>query len=128
VVRPPGRPLLPGVRPVLHGRQVQGPARAEAAIPGSIDAWISLNQFIYQSDQEILLGGKWGIDVIVPLVAFGLHPADHPVLSSSSGLGDILIGPYIQWDPIMGENGPIFMHRIELQNLVRAAGTMRSTC
>ncbi len=87
------------------------------ALPGSVDAWVSLNQFIYQSDKEVLLGGKWGLDVIVPLVALDMHPGN-PALSTSSGLGDLLVGPFIQWDPIMGENGPVFMHRIEFQNLV----------
>jgi len=87
-------------------------------VPGSLDAWVSLNQMIYQSDQPVLLGGKWGIDVIVPLVSIDAHPADNPVLTTTSGLGDILVGPYLQWDPIMGANGPIFMHRIELQNLL----------
>ena len=41
-----------------------------------------------------------------------------PVLSDNNeGLGDVLLGPYIQWDPIMGPKGPLFMHRIELQNV-----------
>jgi hypothetical protein len=87
---------------------------------GSLSAWVSLNQFIYQSDQPILLGGKWGVDVIVPFVGLDVHPGQVPLLSGSSsgGLGDILVGPYLQWDPIMGANGPIFMHRIEFQNLL----------
>lgn len=85
---------------------------------GSVEAWVSLNQLIYQSDQAILLGGKWGMDVILPLVSLDVHPGKVPVLSASSGVGDILIGPFIQWDPIMGPKGPIFMHRIELENLV----------
>lgn len=88
-------------------------------VPGSIDSWASLNQFIYQSDQEVLLGGKWGIDVIVPLVSLNAHPGDNPALTTSSGLGDILIGPFIQWEPVVGGSSPIiFMHRIELENLV----------
>jgi hypothetical protein len=93
---------------------------------GSLSAWVSLNQLIYQSDQPILLGGKWGLDVIVPLVGIDVHPGQAPVLSnnSSGGLGDILVGPFIQWDPIMGAKGPIFMHRIELQNLI-PTGTYR---
>ncbi len=77
---------------------------------------ISLSQFIYQSDQKVLFGGKWGLDVIVPVVGFDLTGAGG-MAEKPSGLGDILIGPYIQWDPIMGKNGPIFMHRIEFQCL-----------
>jgi hypothetical protein len=91
-----------------------------------LDVVVSLNQGIYQSDQAIVPGGgRWGIDVIVPLVSITQQPGaatlpdGSPVLSSShEGVGDVLIGPYIQWDPIMGKKGPLFMHRIELQNLV----------
>jgi len=85
-----------------------------------LDVWISATQFIYQSDQKILLDGKWGMNLIIPLVNIDLtydvnnnfFPKDN-----GGGLGDILVGPFIQWDPIMGKNGPVFMHRIELQML-----------
>jgi len=87
------------------------------SVPGSIDAWVSLNQLIYQSDQPILGGAKWGVDLIVPLVSLNSHPAGNEQLTTHSGLGDLLIGPFIQWDPIMGANGPIFMQRIEFQVL-----------
>ena len=82
-----------------------------------LNAYISLTQLIYQSNQPILFGGKWGVDLIVPVVGFDLSygaPGPFPD-ANDSGIGDILVGPYIQWDPVMGKNGPIFMHRIELQ-------------
>jgi len=82
-----------------------------------LQAWVSLNQLIYQSNQPVLLGGKWGLDLIQPFVAFSTRPHSSTVLSES-GPGDLLVGPFIQWDPIMGQNGPVFMHRIELQLLV----------
>ncbi len=89
---------------------------ANVPIPNPrVDVWVSLNQFIYQSNTPILFGGKWGIDVIVPLVSIESRP--QPPLFNEDGLGDILVGPYLQWDPIMGKNGPIFMHRVELQTI-----------
>jgi hypothetical protein len=94
-----------------------------AALPPFADekltAWISLSQFIYQSNQDILLGGKWGLDIIVPLVSIDMDYGVSNIYGfpqdNGSGFGDILIGPYLQWDPVMGKNGPVFMHRVELQ-------------
>ena len=60
----------------------------------------------------MLFGGKWGLDVILPIVNFDTD------LPNEDGLGDLLVGPYLQWDPIMGENGPIFMHRVEFQMIL----------
>lgn len=85
-----------------------------------VDVWISLSQFIYQSDQPVFMGGKWGLDIIIPLVHLsteygqaGPFPEDN-----GGGVGDILVGPFLQWDPVMGAQGPRFMHRIELQMLL----------
>ena len=82
-----------------------------------LQAWIFLSQGIYQSKRDILLGGKWGLDVILPIVSLDVDydedlgfPEDN-----GTGIGDLLIGPFLQWDPIMGARGPIFMHRIEFQ-------------
>jgi hypothetical protein len=83
------------------------------------NAWIALQQLIYQSNQKVLLDGKWGLDLIQPFVAFDLNPSSLGGSSTTaSGPGDLLVGPFIQWDPIMGQNGPIFMHRIELQTIM----------
>lgn len=83
-------------------------------IDPELDVWISLSQFIYQSDQPVLLGGKWGLNVMVPVVGFDAAAA---LADNGTGVGDVLVGPFLQWDPIMGANGPKFMHRIELQLL-----------
>lgn len=84
-------------------------------VPGfDLDVWVSLNQFIYQSNMPVLLGGKWGLDVIVPYVWIDAAP-EMFLPDNANGFGDVLVGPYLQWDPIMGEKGPVFMHRVEFQ-------------
>ena len=89
--------------------------RLQDGPPGEIDAWILLNQYIYQSDQSLLAGGKWGLNVMLPIVDLDVTS---PVLTDNgSGFGDLLVGPFIQWDPIMGKNGPLMLNRIELQTI-----------
>ena len=79
---------------------------------GEIEAWVSLNQLVYQSDQKLFGGGKWGMNLMLPVV---MLDSDVPqILDNGTGFGDLLVGPFLQWDPIMGKNGPLFMHRVEL--------------
>ena len=81
-----------------------------------LDVNAGLTQVIYQSDQSLLWGGKWAINAILPYANFDLDPQDNFALSANSGgVGDLLVGPYLQWDPIMGPNGPKFVQRVEFQ-------------
>ncbi len=80
----------------------------------NLDAWISLTQLIYQSDKAIMVGGKWGVNLMIPVVSIDLNHGD-PLQDNGTGVGDLLIGPFLQWSPVMGSKGPIFMHRVELQ-------------
>ncbi|WP_245524081.1 SphA family protein [Methylobacterium nonmethylotrophicum] len=73
-----------------------------------------LTQLIYVS--PIKVGpGTFGLNLILPALPHaavndGLNGA---VLKAREGVGDLLVGPFYQGDPVMGPNGPIFMGRIE---------------
>ncbi len=82
-----------------------------------LTAWISLSQVIYQSPKALPTGASWGLDLILPVALFDLD-ADGTPLMANDGLGDLLVGPYLQWAPVMGKNGPVFVHRIELQTIL----------
>ncbi len=85
-----------------------------------LDVWAAVTQLLYQSDQPLLLNGKWGLNVMLPVVHMDLDYGDSGPFpqNNDSGLGDLLVGPLLQWDPLMGPEGPVFMHRIELQFLL----------
>ena len=90
-----------------------------SAPPGSeVNVTVAMTQYIYQSNQPLLLGGKWGVNVMLPLVSFDSDDTFGFLSDNGTGFGDLLVGPYLQWDPIMGANGPRFMHRIELQTVL----------
>lgn len=112
-----GPPAGPGFYFAEYVQYYTADRFSDAAFPtagADIDVWVSLNQFLYQSNTPVLFGGKWGLDVIVPIVWLDASP-DAILSTNSSGVGDLLVGPYLQWDPIMGANGPLFMHRVEFQ-------------
>ncbi|NLP60151.1 SphA family protein [Paraburkholderia sacchari] len=82
----------------------------------NIDIFAGLTQLVYQSPFKIA-GAHPGIDVILPWVA-SAHTDDgmgNVALNARTGFGDVLIGPFIQFDPVMGPDGPRFAHRFELQ-------------
>lgn len=107
-----GPPSGPGWYGTVYLQHYTADTLEDMPVPDpEVDVTVNLNQFIYQSHTPVLAGGKWGLDVIVPLV----NTDSSPIPDNGAGLGDILVGPFLQWDPIMGETGPRFMHRIELQ-------------
>ncbi len=95
------------------GRELRAPDGTP--LSPNLDVWISLNQIVYQSNRVVLAGGKWGFEAILPVVYFDLQTPNRMGLREASpALGDLYGGVFLQWDPIMGERGPVFMHRIEL--------------
>lgn len=87
------------------------------ALPQSeIDYQSIVQQISYMSD--IKLGsGNIGLNMVIPVLAHvdvddGLN---NQVIKANRGLGDIIIGPFIQFDPVMGQDGPKFSHRFEFQ-------------
>lgn len=89
-------------------------------LPGpDLTGWINLFQVIYQSEKKCpLTGGLIGLNVIVPYVDIDVdYAAAGPFpVAGDAGFGDILVGPFLQWI-VMGEKGPTFAHRVELQCL-----------
>jgi hypothetical protein len=81
-----------------------------------MDAWVSASQIIAQCPKKLVLGAQPGLDIIIPIVDLGISGT--PMRANHAKWGDILVGPFLQWEPIMGKKGPIFMHRVEFQCLL----------
>ncbi|WP_434665206.1 transporter [Paraburkholderia sp. A3BS-1L] len=85
----------------------------------NVDIFAGLTQLVYQSPFKIA-GAHPGVDVILPWVA-SAHTDDgmgDVALNARTGFGDLLVGPFIQFDPVVGPDGPRFAHRFELQIIV----------
>lgn len=120
-----GPPAGPGLYAVPYYNFYHSEHFRGAPFTGQLSVNAGLIQAIYQTDWKLPLGAKPGLDVIMPFAGFDLK--DAPLKVNSGGMGDLLIGPYLQWDPIMGKNGPIFMHRIEVQ-CITPTGKYDPTC
>lgn len=53
---------------------------------------------------------------MLPYASLDIDPEHNLALSANDGhLGDILVEPSLQWDPVIGPNGPKPVQRVELQ-------------
>ncbi|WP_054991794.1 SphA family protein, partial [Pseudomonas meliae] len=81
-----------------------------------LDYQVAVTQLSYLSNVR-LGNASLGLNAVLPVVTRmkvddGLNNA---ALRGQTGMGDLLIGPFIQFDPVMGPAGPRFVQRIELQ-------------
>lgn len=81
-----------------------------------IDLFAGLSQLVYQSPLTYA-GMHPGLDVILPWIASARTDdgIGNVALNARAGFGDLLIGPFIQFDPVMGAQGPRFAQRVEFQ-------------
>jgi hypothetical protein len=98
-----------------EGDEIKLPTSRGTLETPQVQNWIMLTQLIYQSNQQILPKGRWGLDLTIPVVVTDVNPDDFIGFQEKSfSLGDIFFGPFIQFDPIGGNKGPVFAQRIEL--------------
>lgn len=64
---------------------------------GPLNVYLFLSQFIYQSNHDVLLGGKWGLDLIIPVVVTDLsYSVSGPFPRTMAPGWDVLVGPFLQ--------------------------------
>lgn len=78
---------------------------------------VLVEQVSYLSNVRLGDHASLGVNFLIPFVSKmdmddGLNQM---AIKSQGGFGDIMIGPFVQFDPIMGAAGPKFVHRIEFQ-------------
>lgn len=91
----------------------------KSAFPPSqkIDVTVPVSQLLYVPE-----GARWGnkqlgFQILVPWVASARvnDGMGNAVLKGAQGIGDVTAGISLQFDPVMGEKGPVFSQRFELQ-------------
>lgn len=76
-----------------------------------------LNQFSYYSPQALWKGAHLGWNLIVPIVSLDgdFGDAGPKLKDNGVGLGDIVIGPQVVFDPMLDDHGrPVFVNRVAL--------------
>lgn len=77
------------------------------------DLFSTLPNIIYESKYRFL-GGRIGGQATLPIVLYSkVKSHGSSIATSGSGLSDLNLGMYLQWDPIMYKERPFFVHRLE---------------
>jgi anthranilate 1,2-dioxygenase (deaminating, decarboxylating) large subunit len=78
------------------------------------DAWALSTQLVYFSDKRFLADAHWGVIAALPLILSAkVTPNSLGASSSGGGFGNLILGFFLQWDPIKINNRPFFVHRLE---------------
>jgi hypothetical protein len=81
-----------------------------------VSAVVPATQLAYMFDFKI--GSAYpGLNIVVPWPVSADADNGSAPIKTKTGVGDITIAPFFQFDPIMGAKGPLFVHRIELSVL-----------
>lgn len=109
----------PGVHYLSYFIYVEGDQPVDSngdVLPGNarVNALTQINQVYFLSKFQILKA-RLGIDLLLPVVSptvsGSLGPI--PLSANTAGLGDLVAGTALQWDPIPVFGGPLF-NRVEL--------------
>ena len=88
------------------------------AIPSPrIDVLTLVNQLAYTTGQTFFGGqAHLGFTGLLPLLHFntGVGPGSVIPLSSQDGFGDLTLGAYLQFNPVISGGRPVFSQRVEL--------------
>lgn len=87
----------------------------------NLKGFVSLTQIIYQSPKKPFLNAMPGIDVALPIIFTNLSYRNSGPFpeNNSDGIGDLLVGPFLQWDPVFKKDGsPLMANRVEFQLLL----------
>jgi hypothetical protein len=113
---PPGLYILQYLQQYHSNKFKDGNGKTIPLSNPDLDVTLGITQLIYGSDQEFL-GGKLGIQTFLPELSPHTSysvPNGGPQ-AGDSGFGDLVVGPFITWGPLMG--GKLF-HRIELTTII----------
>jgi hypothetical protein len=101
-----------------EGDEVKLPTSRGTFETPQVQTWVMLSQLVYQSNQQVLPKGRWGLSLTIPFVVTDVNPDDFVGFQEKSfSVGDIFFGPFIQWDPIGGKKWPVFAQRLELDTV-----------
>jgi hypothetical protein len=93
---------------------LNGPNGSKEPLPAQLDANYIAPQIACSSDITVA-GGRLGWNTIVPFSEQNSGSgAVVPGATNGTGLGDILVGPYIAFAPTIKDGHPVFAHSLEL--------------
>ena len=77
--------------------------------------WDAVTSITYQTESSPILGAQTGLSVGIPYVFSSVISKNTlDLLDSGKGFGDLLVGTFLQWPPLMYKNRGLLVTRLEL--------------